>query len=51
MFYRIPDEYIVEVKKDITFDLTSCKNISRGFEEEDPFKEADEEYITESIEE
>lgn len=50
MFYRIPDEYIVEVKKDITFDLTSFKNISRGFEE-DPFKEADEEYITESIEE
>lgn len=50
MFFRIPDEFLLDVKKIENIDLVSSEY--RGDEiEEDFFKESDEDYINESVEE
>ncbi len=51
MFYRIPDEFLLYVKKVKDMNLVSSEYRGDEIEEEDIFKEADEDYISESIEE
>ena len=51
MFYRIPNEFLLDVKKVKDMNLVACEYRWDEIEEEDIFKEADEDYISESIEE
>lgn len=52
MFYRIPHEFLVEVKEVYELDIISSEGYRcSGIEEEDPFKSADEEYVNESVKE
>lgn len=51
MFFRIPDEFLLEVKKIENINLVSSEYRGDEIEEEDFFKESDEDYINESVEE
>jgi len=54
MFFRIPDQFVLEVKQIKDFSLFSseyrCNEIEQDFfEEKNLFEDADEEYINENI--
>lgn len=51
MFYRIPDEFIIEVKEMYDLDMLSSEYRCSYESRENLFEEADEEYINESIKE
>lgn len=51
MFFRIPNEFLLEVKKVKDMHLVSSEYRGDEIEEEDIFKEADEDYISEIVEE
>ena len=49
MFFRIPYEFLLEVKKIDNLNFVSSEYRCDEIKEEDFFEEADEEYISESI--
>lgn len=49
MYYRIPEEFMIEVKKVDDINIFSSEYRSETIEREDPFIESDEEYINANI--